>query len=409
MNTRMNRNRLNIGTYFLHDYARSEKHIREMKACGIDFVVCFDNDRKTLDLFQKYGIGAVLTGIVPGWWGGDGDNAGTMADTRPLQLYTAAAAQFEDHPAVWGIDIGDEPSARDFAHYGRVFDTVNRAFPMQFPYVNLYPNYASVAQNTSDQTVNQLGTTTYEEHIEEYVKNFPADYICYDFYLYSFNVNSAYENLRIVSDACLRSGRSMWIVLQVNSNRPEEWISENELRFQAFGAMAFGAENIIWACYTAGWWHHQVLDAHGEKTEQYDKLLRVNREIHTIAQGYSDFRRTATHFVGFDGTEWLKGVNQTSKSALDTGIFFDVHAAERTPLVIGQMVSKANDGSYALMIAAADDPYDRQQKDVTVTFRTDSRAVTALGGDGYLLVERDENGYYSVKIRSNAGVLIVAR
>ena len=54
MNTRMNRNRLNIGTYFLHPYARSEKHIREMKECGIDFVVCFNDDRTALDLFAKY-------------------------------------------------------------------------------------------------------------------------------------------------------------------------------------------------------------------------------------------------------------------------------------------------------------------------------------------------------------------
>ena len=31
--------------------------------------------------------------------------------------------------------------------------------------------------------------------------------------------------------------------------------------------MAFGAENIIWACYTAGWWQaNQVLDSQGNKT-----------------------------------------------------------------------------------------------------------------------------------------------
>ncbi|MBQ7915173.1 MAG: hypothetical protein IJ315_00110, partial [Firmicutes bacterium] len=71
----------------------------------------------------------------------------------------------------------------------------------------------------------------------------------------------------------------MWIVLQVNSKHKEEWISENNLRFQAYTAMAFGAENIIWACYTAGWWHNQVLDEKGEKTQQYEKLKKVNGEI----------------------------------------------------------------------------------------------------------------------------------
>ena len=39
MNTRMNRNRLNIGTYFLRPYACSEAHVKDLADCGIDFVV----------------------------------------------------------------------------------------------------------------------------------------------------------------------------------------------------------------------------------------------------------------------------------------------------------------------------------------------------------------------------------
>ena len=53
MNTRMNRNRLNIGTYFLRPYACSEAHVKDLADCGIDFVVCMQNDPKTLDLFTK--------------------------------------------------------------------------------------------------------------------------------------------------------------------------------------------------------------------------------------------------------------------------------------------------------------------------------------------------------------------
>lgn len=321
MNTRMNRRRLNIGVYHLREYARTEQHIRDLSECGIDFVICMSNDRPALDLFSKYGIGAIVTGIVPGWWGGDGNNAGTMAESRPLSLYESAAASFTDHPAIWGIDVGDEPSALDFPHYGRVIDKVNSLFPKQFAYLNLYPNYASVSENTAEQTVSQLGTATYEEHIAEYCRCVPADYLCYDFYLYAINVPKAYENLRTVSDACLKTGRSMWIVLQVNANRPEQWITENELRFQAYTAMAFGAENIIWACYTAGWWHNQVLDEAGRKTEQYGKLKTVNGEIRTIAEEYMNYRRVSTHFVGVH--EFL---NEPSADRLDTGVFRNVRA-----------------------------------------------------------------------------------
>lgn len=409
MNKRMDRNRLNIGVYHLKPYARTETHIKDLADCGIDFVVCMDNDRPALDLFHKYGVGAIVSGIAPKWWGGFGDNAGKLAETNPMEKYEAAAKAYSDHPAIWGIDVGDEPSALDFPYYGRVMDYVNRAFPNQFPYLNLYPNYASVSQNNAQETVNQLGTATYDEHIQKYCENVPADYICYDFYLYSINVTKHYENLRVVADACRNTGRSMWIVLQVNSNKPAEWMSENNLRFQAYTSMAFGAENIIWACYTAGWWHNQVLDGEGNKTQQYDKLKKINAEIRTLADEYMKYRRVSTHFVGFEGHPDMAAVQQKAVPSLSTGVFFDVKADNGAPLVVGEMVNRNADGSVALMVCAADDPHETDPKEYQITFRAPDRCVRALGGDGYKTVTDLGGGVYAVAVKSNEGVLIMAR
>ena len=407
MNKRMDRNRLNIGAYHLRPYARTEAHVKDVADCGIDFVVCMDNDRPALDLFHKYGVGAIVSGIVPGWWGGDGTDAGKLAVTNPMEKYEAAAASFVDHPAIWGIDVGDEPSALDFPYYGKVIDYVNRAFSNQFAYLNLYPNYASVSGNNAQETVNQLGTATYAEHIRRYCECVPSDYLCYDFYLYSINVAKHYENLRVVADACRNTGRSMWIVLQVNSHLPEKWMSENNLRFQAYTSMAFGAENIIWACYTAGWWHNQVLDKNGEKTEQYEKLKKVNAEIKTIAEEYMKFRRVSSHFVGFAGTEWLEAVEQEPIDALSTGVFQNVRAEGGEPIVVGQMVSRTGDGRYALMICAADDPYEKAPKSYRILLETD-RTVKAIGGSGEIGVDTLADGTKAVTVRSNAGVLLIA-
>lgn len=413
MNKRMDRNRLNIGVYHLKPYARTEAHIKDLADCGIDFVVCMDNDRPALDLFHKYGVGAIVSGIVPGWWGGFGDNAGKLAETNPMETYEAAAKAFTashaDHPAIWGIDVGDEPSALDFPYYGRVMDYVGRAFPNQFPYLNLYPNYASVSQNNAQETVNQLGTATYDEHIQKYCENVPVDYICYDFYLYSINVTKHYENLRVVADACRNTGRSMWIVLQVNSNKPAEWMSENNLRFQAYTSMAFGAENIIWACYTAGWWHNQVLDGEGNKTQQYDKLKKINAEIRTLADEYMKYRRVSTHFVGFEGHPDMAAVKQEAVPSLSTGVFFDVKADNGAPLVVGEMVNRNADGSVALMVCAADDPHETDPKEYNITFSAPDRCIRALGGDGYKTVTDLGGGVYAVAVKSNEGVLIMAR
>ena len=74
--SRMDRSRLNIGAYILQAYARSEQHVKDVADCGIDFMTWISYDKKMLDLFQKYHIGAVVNGVVPGWWGGEGEGAG---------------------------------------------------------------------------------------------------------------------------------------------------------------------------------------------------------------------------------------------------------------------------------------------------------------------------------------------
>lgn len=410
--SRMDRSRLNIGTYFLQPYARTEQHVKDLAECGIDFVIGMQDEPEVLDMFSKYGVGAVVNEIYPGWWGGDGDNAGTMSERNPMSAYESGAKKFIDHPAIWGLDIGDEPSALDFPYYGQVFKKVDGMFPGVFTYLNLYPNYASVASNNGEQTVNQLGTKTYADHISEYCRNVPSDYICYDFYLYSIDVPRAYENLCTVADACTSSGRSMWIVLQVNSNRPAEWITANELRFQAYTAMAFGAEVITWACYTAGWWHNQVLDDKGEKTKQYDRLKEVNAEIHTIAAPYMKYRRTATSFVGFGGTPWLDGVSQSAVESFCAGPVRNLKASDDSPLVVGLMEPRNDGRGEALFVVSADDPYDKAQASHTVTFSLDgisARKLKLSYPDGHTEPVTCHDGICSFTISSNTAAFLEVR
>ena len=404
MNKRMDRNRLNIGVYHLKEYARTEAHIRDLADCGIDFVVCMTDDRPALDLFAEYGVGAILEGVLPGWWGGFTDKIGKMAELCPIELYEKAAADFADHPAVWGIDTGDEPSGLEFPHLGRIFEVVNRLFPNQFANLNLHPVYAMTPG------FNYLQTENYEAYIAEYCKHIDADYICYDFYVYQGGMTAAkmYDNLRIVADACRDTGKSMWITIQVNSTDPERPMTENQLRFQAYSAMAFGAENIIWACYTAGWWYQNVLDENGEKTEQYDKLKKINGEIRTMAEAYMRFRRVDTHFIGYM-PEHPDMALQPRKpvDALSIGAFRDVHGENGEQLIAGQMVSRAGDGTAALMLCGADDIYDASPKSYRILFHTDRR-VKAIGPAGEIPVQRMEDGSYSIPFCSNTGVLLIA-
>lgn len=404
--SRMDHSKFNIGAYYLKPYARTEAHIKDVADCGIDFIVNINYDKNTLDLLHKYHIGAIITGAVPSWWGGDGKNAGKLNLNIPLDRYDKSAKSFIDHPAIWGLDIGDEPSALDFPYYNKIWNRVKKLFPNHFPYLNLYPNYASVSKNTAKQTINQLGTTTYKEYIEQYCKNVTAsDYICYDFYLYSINVPRAYNNLITVSDAAKQYNKSMWIVLQVNSNDKSKWISENELRFQAYTAMAFGVQNIIWGCYTAGWWYNQVLDDKGNKTQQYDKLKAVNAEIHHLSIPYMKYKRVSTTFVDFKGTKWQNGVSTQSVGEYNDNIIYNLQSADNSPILVEKLLSRKGKKREAVFICTADDPYDESSKTHTICFKTNKRVVVTSVDKQYTLKKRKDKDY-KVQMPSNRGMLI---
>ena len=95
--------KLLIGAYHLQKNARSDAHIKDIADCGIDYIIGMNRDYETLDLFKKYGVGAIVEGAVPGWWGGRGDNAGKLEETNPLERYEEKAKEFVDHPAILGV------------------------------------------------------------------------------------------------------------------------------------------------------------------------------------------------------------------------------------------------------------------------------------------------------------------
>ncbi len=390
------RSKFLLGTYCLDSYARTEQHISDMKKAGIDFICSVPVDRELLDICQKYGMG-LFCKYVPFWWGGKGQNAGKLHEEIPVSVYEELAKDFEDHPAIWALDLGDEPSAVDLPHYGKLFEAAYRLFPNQMPYLNLYPSYGAIWENTPEEIVQQLGTTDYSDHIAAFADNVDTDYICYDYYMYTVGISSAYENLRVVADKCRESKRDMWIVLQVNSHDPEKWLNPDQLRHQAFTALAFGVRSINWACWTAGWFHNQVLDEKGVKTEQYDKLCAVNAEIRKLTEKYMDYRSLSTHFVGFKDSDLLKDVQAEKENGVSLGDF--VHITGGGNSIIGHMAGEKGE---ALFIADATDPYGESPKEYEISFSCEKKLeFTAVGAK----VIRDGETY-TIRMHSNNAVFI---
>ncbi len=407
----IDRRGLIIGAYNLDTYARTERHVADLADCGINLVVCLAKpDQAILDLLQRYHVGCIASGVLPGWWGGRGDRAGLLAETNPLGKYEEASGTFTNHPAIWGLDIGDEPSALDFDYYGQVIATVERLFPGKLPYLNLYPNYASVAENDGHQTINQLGTPTYAEHIRQYASKIALPYISYDFYMYSLapsRLGQMYDNFRVVADTCRQTGRDFWYIPQCNGRHESDFTSANRMRFQAYAALAYGATAINWACWTKGWWSNNILDGTGQRTEQYDKLKVVNGELHRLGDRYMDFRNVDTHLLGFETIPAVReDAGLVTRNSLDTGFARDFHASEGTSLIVGQMVGRDNPSRTALFVCNATDYLDAAPSATRIRFRSLRPDVRLFGGEGCGRLDHGSDDSYSFTLENCHGALL---
>jgi dienelactone hydrolase len=456
----MDRTKLNVGAYYLKPYAQTEKHVKDAKECGIDFFVCMETTREhsektALDLFHKYGIGAFVSNVMPSWHGGPTRIHRSFEKEAPLRHWLERGNRYwyRNHPAVWGFTIGDEPGALAFPHYREVISRMQEQHPDKLPFLNLLPNVAPKEKPDMplDAAVAKLHkehpnlaargpdakpadyenllvyyqARNYEEYIRKYCELVPLDYLSYDFYLYKGpdrRIAMSFENMKTVADACRRTGRDFWSVMQVNSSDKNRLISVDGLRYQAYQSMAYGATTLIWACYTYGWWHHQVLDEKGEKTPQYEKLKTVNAEIHRFADIYMDYRNVNTHLVGdyenpnvyFRAPEKIlyhteKTGTQKFAPVLDTPDFVCVRASGNEALMIGEMVGRKDPIDRALFIAAADDPMEKAPHEYEILFKPlPGRRIRAFGPNGELPISSGSDGYSYVPIRSNGAVLLTS-
>ena len=190
-----------------------------------------------------------------------------------------------------------------------------------------------------------------------------------------------------------------------NGRYEDSFTSLNMMRYQAYIALAYGATVINWACYTAGWWFNQILDAEGNKTEQYDKLKVMNAELHAISDAYMAYRRVSTHLVGFNDESWEKDFPLVvKKESLNCGFAREL-SANGASLVIGEMVHREDANKRALFICNASDPMDTDNSVATVSFTSFKKDISLHSGEGEIPLTRDGDKY-SFELRSSRGVMI---
>ncbi len=188
-------------------------------------------------------------------------------------------AQVGRHPAVYGYYLRDEPGAALFPGLNVVASAVQELSPGKWPYINLFPDYASREQ---------LGTATYAEHLEQFIATCHPRILSYDNYslMDDGTVRENYwTNLEAVRAACRRHNVVFWnIVLGVAHFHYRE-PGPADLRFQAYTTLAYGGRGLSYFTYMApavGNYRAAAIDQFGHETPTWHHLQNVNLQVQKL-------------------------------------------------------------------------------------------------------------------------------
>lgn len=214
---------------------------------------------------------------------------------------------YKNHPALSSYYVFDEPNSSLFKMLGEIVALIKEHDPEHPGYINLFPNYA---------TNEQLGNESYYEHVKQYIEIVKPAFVSYDHYHFlhfaqnelpdgveetdndrenairhsaMINVDRPgfFENLEIVRELCIEYNLPFMVIVLLIQHGPYRNVTESELRFEAFQAMAYGAKMLSFFTYwtviePGSWWNWQngCISCEGEKLQHYYDVSKVNKDLH---------------------------------------------------------------------------------------------------------------------------------
>ena len=271
----------------LHDWKaphRQRKHgLESIAECG--FTMGGFVKPEDLPLCEKLGLAAIMAPAETEqpWFGERQKLSDQDIDKRVKELVGRTAR----NKAVLGYScIMDEPGAGAFPALAKAVAAVKKYAPGKLAYINLFPSYATVgAPDTS-----QLGTASYTEYLERFVNEVKPQLLSYDNYMVpgSDDLQGAkaadyYADLSEVRRVSRKYGLPFWNIVSCNQLVKEYPVpSPASLAFQAYTTLAAGGRGVTWYKYYSDGYPYAPIDASGNKTETWQYLQVVNRQVRTL-------------------------------------------------------------------------------------------------------------------------------
>lgn len=381
-----------------------EEQFAEIKDCGFNQVII--NKTSDEELFHKHCKWLAKYELKALWQDGSMYITDTMLDSETTmdQYIDIDENSFLHADITWGNMLRDEPNAKMFDLLAEAYDVYDAKTDDKIPYYNLFPSYANKQQ---------LGTKTYEEHVKQFFdKVDPQLYASVDIYplniSYSIN-NDYFYNLDVFATECRNRGIPFAIYIQsVSFASIKRTPNEQEMRWQAYCALSFGAKDIQYFTYCTPYsetedFKDALVDTNNEKTERWYGAQAVNAALNLMSDTYMQYDNLGAYTVNPTSDGFMKFSNQYK----DFDAIADVSVSDNRPVLIGAFASDTAEHSRAFTCVDLGDPGLALATPTEVTVElTDAVSATMYYKDTVTTLTPDENGCITFTLYNGDGVFV---
>lgn len=417
---RFEKEKFTIGAFGFSTALHNTDGFNVLRDMDVDYIISGGSANNFLRLAEEYNLSVFAGGRTHSWWGDNGQYAGTYDETHAPEAIIAQLAKAPVSDAIVADYIVDEPSALDYEAINEEFLVYSETVKgKSFPFINLYPNYGKLYDPNNPEALSQLGTVTYQQYVDEYVEHMDLDYISFDNYPYGSegSFKKYLQNLDEVASAARDNDLYMWVIIQTGQWEGRTPITSEQLQWQMYLCMAYGATSIMHACYSPQWWGTELscVDPTGEKNPTYYMAQEADREIRTVGEIFMDYDYLGTYGVGYGKNtvtnikDQLMAQNSRNRNRDGFSGISGVTVTADGGCAVGCFENKENTSEKALMLVNCADPFSATEMvTVNATVNVGAQKTVTVYADGVKTVtESDESGNITVELPQGEGVYLV--
>lgn len=381
------------------------------------FYLGSDRTQKALELCRKVGLDAILN--YNDWMAIRVEEDENYYSETPFSQYDIYG-DYKD--IIKGVHICDEPKfIPHFEQFSNktLIEDFKKVYPNADYIVNLVPMYGarSYGYFTNENMIKVYG--------ESFMSNFENPYISVDIYPFNTKVEDVdkyiaknYED--IANGAKEYGAEKTFIVQSATGGDLEENLSENDMRWLVYNALAFGVDNLQYYCYSVPYsttddgsiehmYNYCILNPDNTPSKLYGYVKEINNEIQSFADAFLSYDWDMS--LGIYGTEHktyrLESLMYDDKA--NPREFTDeahyVSATATQDLLVSRFTSEKYGEAYTFLNYA-----ERNNSNTAVITFKDCKSVAIYGGDGFdgtpEIVKLNKEGKLTLELDYGEGVFV---